>query len=85
MWAQNIKVSGKITDDTGESLPGVSIGVKGTTLGTITDIEGNFLLEAKTGSVLVVSFVGYRNKEIIVSGESTNLSIVLYTRYNWFG
>ena len=49
--AQNIKVSGKITDDTGESLPGVSIGVKGTTLGTITDIEGNFLLEAKTGSV----------------------------------
>lgn len=50
--------------------------VKGTTLGTVTDLDGNFTLEVPTGAILVVSYVGYKTQEIKV-GEQQKLAITV--------
>ncbi len=71
-------VTGKITDaESGEGLPGVSVVVKGTTKGTITDLDGAFSIGVPDGSaVLVFSFVGYASQEIIVGNNSViNISL----------
>lgn len=69
---QDISVKGKITDEKGEVLPGVSIVLKGTQLGTISNSDGTFKLEVgHKNSVLVFSFVGYLSKEIVVGTETT--------------
>ena len=63
-------VHGKVLDETGNPIPGVSIIVKGTTTGTITDVKGNFALPAATdSSKLIASFIGYETREIKPSGE----------------
>ncbi|QDH79912.1 TonB-dependent receptor [Echinicola soli] len=66
-------ISGTVSTSDGETLPGVSIMIKGTTKGTVTDLDGGFALSVPDGQVtLVVSFVGYKKKEVIVPvGEST--------------
>jgi len=70
-------VTGVIKDEKGEGLPGVSIVVKGTQQGAITDINGGFSIPvADAGSVLVVSFVGYITQEITV-GNRTLIDILL--------
>jgi iron complex outermembrane receptor protein len=70
--AQKVTISGKVTaDDTGESLPGVSILEKGTTSGAVTDIEGAYSFSATQGATLVFSFVGYISKEVVVGSQST--------------
>jgi len=70
-------VGGKVTDEKGEGLPGVSILVKGTQLGMISDANGAFSLEvADEKAVLVFSFVGYLSEEVVV-GNRTKLEIVL--------
>ncbi len=68
--AININVSGKITDEYGEGLPGASVVVKGTTQGTTSDINGNYTLSVNKDATLVVSFVGYQTQEVIVSGRT---------------
>lgn len=73
--AQTVK--GKVTDEKGASLPGVSVLIKGTQRGTTTNSDGAFQLEVpETSSILVFSYVGYESKEITV-GNQTNLSISL--------
>ncbi|WP_228527898.1 SusC/RagA family TonB-linked outer membrane protein [Pararhodonellum marinum] len=68
---ETFPVKGSVVDKiTGETLPGVNILVKGTNKGTATDIDGNFILEASTSDILVVSYVGYETKEIIISNQS---------------
>jgi uncharacterized lipoprotein YajG len=53
IYAQSINVSGKVTDaQSGEALPGVSISIKGTTLGTITDVEGKYTISTDAKSIL---------------------------------
>lgn len=75
--AQQVILTGKVTDSlSGESLPGVSIVVKGTTTGTVTNMEGVFNLNAKKGDVLQFSFVGYKSQDITVS-DQTKLSVKL--------
>lgn len=71
-WSQ-LTVTGKVTDaGTSEPLIGVNILVKGTSLGTVTDIDGTYELELKEGTeTLVFSFIGYANQEIAVNGQST--------------
>lgn len=65
-------VSGTVTDEKGDGLPGVSISVKGTTRGTITDNAGKYTLNVPDGTVvLVFSFVGYLSQEVPLSGRST--------------
>ncbi len=77
--AQQTVLSGKVTDSSsGESLPGVSIVVKGTTNGTITNLDGNFTLSTKRGDVIQFSFVGYVKQEIVSQGQK-NLNVALVT------
>ena len=70
-------ISGKVTDMTGVSLPGVSVVVKGTTIGTITDINGNYSLNSiPENAILQFSFVGMKTQEIKAAGKSVvNLSL----------
>lgn len=68
-FSQNQTVSGRLTDDTGESLPGVNIVIKGTRVGTITDLDGYYQLSAPTGSILVFSFVGFETQEMVVTED----------------
>lgn len=65
--AQNIAVKGVVKDTSGEPIIGASVLEKGTTNGIITDLDGNFSLQAKKGSVLVVSFIGYKTQEVTVN------------------
>jgi TonB-linked SusC/RagA family outer membrane protein len=74
---RDLTVSGKVTDDKGEGLPGVSIVLKGTQRGTTTDIKGEFVFNVPdASSVLVFSFVGYIQQEVDVKSQ-TNLNIQL--------
>lgn len=74
MSAQQM-ISGRVTDATGTELPGVSILVKGTTSGTVTDFDGNFGLEVTgTDAILVFSYVGYTDQEI---QATTNMNVTL--------
>jgi TonB-dependent starch-binding outer membrane protein SusC len=66
-----ISISGKVTDSTGQPIPGVTIIVKGTTIGTVTDLDGNYSISATEGDVLVYSFVGFIPQEKIVSTSTT--------------
>ncbi|MEQ6120369.1 TonB-dependent receptor [Reichenbachiella sp. MALMAid0571] len=66
----DVDISGKITDETGEGLPGASVLIKGTTTGTTTDLDGNYYLTAPEQSIIVVSFVGYKTSEILMTGQN---------------
>ena len=69
--AQNITVTGKVTDNTGESIPGVSIVVEGTTQGTITDFDGNYSLNIPGDAQLKFTFVGFEPQTILVNNRQT--------------
>lgn len=71
MQAQNQTISGTVVDTADEPLIGVSVIVKGTTTGTITDIDGKFSLTAQQGSTLVISYMGYETQEIKVTGRAS--------------
>jgi len=74
---QQKNVSGKVTDSSGGSLPGVSVVVKGTTNGTITDADGKYTIsKIPEKAVLQFSFVGMKTQEIVV-GNKTSISITL--------
>ncbi len=64
-------VTGTIIDGTGEPLPGVNVVIKGTTMGTVTNLDGEYTLEVPAEATLVFSFVGYNTQEIPVSGRTT--------------
>lgn len=70
-------ITGTVTDDIGEALIGVSVSIKGTTTGTLTDLDGKYSLSVPNGSaVLVFTYVGYDTQEFIV-GNQSNISVVL--------
>ncbi len=70
-------ITGKVTDAKGESLVGVSVSIKGTNKGTLTDIDGKFTLSANIGEVLVFTYVGYKTKEMPVTGGLSNITVQL--------
>ena len=74
-FAQTETISGNVSDETGP-LPGVSIVIKGTTVGTETDFDGNYSIEANAGDVLQFSFVGMATQEITV-GDSNTINVSL--------
>ena len=77
-FAQGKSVTGQVTDPNGEPLIGVSVQVKGTKTGAITDFDGNFrLANVSEGSTLVFSYIGYLTEEIRVGGGSEPLKITL--------
>ncbi len=69
--AQSYTVSGTITDDQSQPLPGVSVLVKGTANGTSTDFDGKYSLSVTNGDVLVYSFVGFDSQEMVADGTAT--------------
>ncbi len=75
--AQNVTVKGTVKDKTGETVIGASVVQKGnTSVGTITDIDGNFSLSVPAGSTLVISYVGMRTQEVPLNGR-TNVEVTL--------
>ena len=75
-FAQKVSVKGVVKDATGESVIGASVIEKGTTNGTITDFDGNFVLSVAKDATLSISFVGYQTQEVSVSGK-TSFNIIL--------
>ncbi|WP_208644859.1 MULTISPECIES: SusC/RagA family TonB-linked outer membrane protein [Mucilaginibacter] len=75
------KLTGKVVDEKGEALVGVSIRIKGTTTGTQTDANGNFTLDVQPNAVLTVSYIGYGTKDVAVGGKST-ITITLNSNTN---
>ncbi len=72
-----VQITGTVlSQEFNEALPGVNVVIKGASVGTITDLNGKYQIEASTGDVLVVSFVGYHSEEAIV-GEQTVLNFTL--------
>ncbi len=70
-------VSGKVSDETGEPLVGVNVLIKGTTTGTMTDLDGKYTLQSvKQGSVLVFSSIGFTTEEVKV-GSSSTINVVM--------
>ena len=74
LMAQQISVKGTVLEDeTRQSLPGVSIVIKTTSKGTVTDIDGKFQLNAKKGDILVFSYTGMKTKEVVVSDAALKI------------
>ena len=67
--------SGKVIDKNGDPVIGANVVVKGTAKGTVTDLDGNFTIEADMGATLVVSFIGYVTQEVVLN--ATNITIKL--------
>ncbi len=78
VWSQEVQISGIVKSATdNQTLPGVSISIKGTTTGSITDINGKYTIKANLNQVLVFSFVGMDPKEVTVTAETRNVDVVL--------
>ncbi len=72
----SVTITGRVVSDKGESLPGVNIVVKGTTTGTVSDINGKFKIQVNPGSVLVFSYMGYLTQETVI-GKTHTLNVTL--------
>lgn len=66
---RTIKVTGTVLDPSGETLIGVNVSYKGTTIGTVTDLDGKFTLEVPQGATLVINYLGYLSEEVIARDE----------------
>ncbi len=76
MNAQNKSITGKVTDEHNESLPGVTVTINGTQTGTLTDIDGKYSIKAKPTDKLVYSFMGYESSTLPVGNKSViNVSL----------
>ena len=69
VYAQNVTITGTVTDVNQEPLIGVNVVVKGSTTGAITDFDGNFSLSGEKGSTLVFSYIGMLTQEVIYKGS----------------
>lgn len=68
---QQIKINGTVKDVSGETIIGANVQVKGTTIGTITDIDGVFNLEVPADGTLIISYIGYVKQEISIKGKQS--------------
>ncbi|MEO6285120.1 MAG: TonB-dependent receptor [Dyadobacter sp.] len=81
VFAQGQTVTGKVIDEKGEGIPGASVTVKGTQVGTLTTAEGTYSLEAPGSGTLVFSFVGYLKEEVAISNRTAvNISLKTDTK-----
>ncbi|MEO9512130.1 MAG: TonB-dependent receptor [Flavobacteriaceae bacterium] len=76
IFAQQIAVSGTITNAEGKPLPGASIIEKGTINGTLSDFDGNYSIQVAPEAILIISYMGFISQEIVVNGRST-ISILM--------
>jgi TonB-dependent starch-binding outer membrane protein SusC len=70
-----VKVEGTILDEANSPMPGVLVIIKGTTTGAITNLTGEFVLNAQVNDIIVMSFIGYLNEEVVVTKELGKLKI----------
>jgi len=75
-FAQKMSVEGTVESTNGESLPGSTVMIKGTTTGSITDVKGHYSISAKSTDVLVFSFIGFESREIAVGAQSV-INVIL--------
>lgn len=75
--AQDIAVKGHVKDHTGEPLIGANILIKSTSVGTISDVDGNFTLKAAVNDILSITCIGFKGQELTVTGSNTPLVITL--------
>ncbi len=75
-FGQTKSIRGTVTDEADAPLPGANVVVKGTTLGTITDAQGNYSLQASGSDVLTFSFISYKSQEVVV-GSQTVINVKL--------
>ena len=68
--SQTIKVTGQVVDQEGEPLIGATVQLKGTQSGVITDLDGNFTIDAPANGTLVISYVGFKDREIAINGRA---------------
>ena len=73
-FAQSMTVKGIVKDNTGFGVIGASVQIKGTTKGAITDLDGNFTLQANKGDIIVISYIGYKTQEL---PAEENMNILL--------
>ncbi|WP_234364055.1 SusC/RagA family TonB-linked outer membrane protein [Lunatibacter salilacus] len=72
-----INISGTVSDENGEPIPGATVLIEGTSTGTATDIDGNFTIDAQEGAVLLISFIGYQSQRVTVGAQSNiNISLI---------
>ncbi len=69
IWAQDLLVKGVVNDAFGDPVTGANVVIKGTTVGTITDLDGNFTMKAPKGSTLLITFIGYKAQEVPASAN----------------
>ena len=72
---QNVNNMGVIKDDDGQPLIGATVLLKGSAVGTVTDVDGKFTINAPENSILVISYVGFLSKEIIVDGKYLEINL----------
>ena len=70
LYAQEMTITGTVTDETGMALPGVNIIIKGTTVGVQSDFDGNYSIQASRGQILVFSFIGLQTAEYTINQNS---------------
>lgn len=78
VYGQNVEVKGKVVDDINDPLPGVSVSIKGTTRGTITDVDGNYSIEVSRNQTLVFTLVGMVSQEVVYTGQPA-INVILAT------
>lgn len=80
-YAQQKTISGRVTDaSNGEPLPGVTVVVAGTTVGTITNFDGEYSLNVNTGQTVSYSFIGYEAQQVVIGSQSViNISLAMST------
>jgi TonB-linked SusC/RagA family outer membrane protein len=77
LWGQTITIRGNVTNEAGETLPGVNVVLQGTFAGTITDVNGNFTISAPGNGSLEFSFVGFRSMAVPIEGRQViNITLV---------
>lgn len=71
LYGQTIRITGQVTDASdGQSIPGVNVQIKGTTIGAVTNMDGNYTIEAPSDAILVFSFIGMESREVRVDGRN---------------
>ncbi len=75
-FADPITVNGTVRDENGEPMPGATISVQGTNIGTVTDLDGKYSLDVQEGATLVFSYIGYKTQQVTVGNQTTiNISL----------